>query len=90
VGRLAPELAQEMGAPEASRLAGYGDFLVHAQGTRLRFQSAYLDDYDLRLCLDELQGHRRPTLVAHRSNGKARQVGQPFSRDGDEVRFLVR
>lgn len=80
VGQLAGELAQEMGMPDATRLAGRGGFLVHSQGAELRFQAAALDEYDLQLCLDELQTNRRPALKAN---------GTPFSRNGDELLFAV-
>lgn len=81
VGRLAPELAAEIGMPDAGRLAGQGGFLVHSQGAELRFQAAALDDFDLQLCLDELQQSRRPAKKAN---------GAPFSRNGDEVVFAAR
>lgn len=82
-GRLAPMLAQEMATPEASRLAGPGEFLVHSQGTELRFQAATLDDYDVHLCLDELHNHRRRIRLAPEANRT------PFSRQGDEVSFIA-
>lgn len=82
-GRLPAELAHEVGIPEASRLAGQGEFLVRNQGAEVRFQAAALDDYDLQLCLDELQHHRRPNRAAQGANGT------PFSRSGDEVNFVA-
>lgn len=48
----------------AQQLLGQGDFLAVAGGSVVRFQGAYISDYDVHLCLDDLHQRRPRTIVA--------------------------
>ena len=48
----------------AEHLLGRGDFLARVGDNTVRFQGAYVDEYDLHLCLDRLHRHRPPAMVA--------------------------
>ena len=67
VGRFdMPELSAEKSAPielEASTLLGEGDFLAQERSQTVRFQAAYINDYDLHMCLSRLY-QVRPILLA--------------------------
>ena len=44
---------------------GTGEFLAYMGAeSGARFRAAYIDDYDLRLCLEEFRRDRAPTLIA--------------------------
>lgn len=68
VGQVANEtLAQSatgQADSQAEALLGQGDFLAVTGEATVRFQSAYIGDYDLHLCLDDLHRQRPPALVA--------------------------
>ncbi len=58
--RLASELVQS----GAENLMGKGDFLITRDDRPVRFQTMYVDAYDLHWCLETLQRRRPPSIVA--------------------------
>ena len=56
---------------EATTLLGEGDFLAAGSSRSVRFQAAYVNDYDLQLCLSRIY-RKRPILLAQpvESRGK--------------------
>ena len=77
---------------QAEYLLGQGDFLAVVGGGISHFQAAYIGDYDLHLCLDELHRNRPSRLLAQpahlrpelkRVNGDGYQ--RAFNFDGWEV-----
>ncbi len=72
-------------ASGAENLMARGDFLILAEDQAIRFQSAYVDAYDLHWCLETLQRKRPPTLLARPTSAQAR----PVSANGDEAAGLV-
>jgi S-DNA-T family DNA segregation ATPase FtsK/SpoIIIE len=52
---------------EATTLLGEGDFLTASNSRRIRFQAAYINDYDLHMCLSRLY-QKRPILLARPLN----------------------
>lgn len=48
----------------AGGLRGKGDFVAAPGEAGVRFQAAYLDNYDLHFCLENLQRRRPPPIVA--------------------------
>lgn len=56
--------ASGLSGTQAEFLLGQGDFLAVTQQGVTHFQSAYMGDYDLHLCLEELHRRRPPSLVA--------------------------
>jgi S-DNA-T family DNA segregation ATPase FtsK/SpoIIIE len=96
VGQVAdPETAQvASGAPhsQAEYLLGAGDFLAVGNGEMIRFQAAYIGEYDLHLLLDELHRKRPPALLAQMVNTRPAlereetpRAAQPFIYDGKTV-----
>jgi hypothetical protein len=53
----------------AENLNGRGDFLAVSYGSQIRFQAAYIDDYDLHLTLSKLHRPKGGVLLARRRNG---------------------
>lgn len=56
-----------IGSPEeeAGNVQGAGEFLAYmAEENEVRFQAAYVDDYDLQACLENFHRYRAPTLIA--------------------------
>lgn len=49
----------------AETLFGRGDFLAITNGRQVNFQAAAVSDYDLHMCLAQLQRPPVPTLMAH-------------------------
>lgn len=68
VGRTPDELvaqaASGLADTGAPYLLGEGDFLAVSRGTVSRFQAAYLDAYDLHMCIVDLHRRRPPILLA--------------------------
>ena len=68
VGRVAdaPTAAVSAGIPDtqAEYLLGQGDFLAIVGGQATHFQTAYIGDYDLHLCLEDLHRNRPRPLLA--------------------------
>ncbi len=68
VGQVADETAARTATglldTQAEYLLGQGDFLAVVGGEATHFQSAYIGDYDLHLCLDELHRNRPAPLLA--------------------------
>ena len=52
----------------AHKLLGRGDFLAWDGRSAVRFQAAYIDEYDLHLCLEQLHRDRPPALLARPAN----------------------
>ncbi len=82
------------GVPDAQAeyLLGSGDFVAASPAGVLRFQAAYLSDYDLHLILEELHRQRPPALLAqiadaHTTLPETETVvaDQPFAFNGDEI-----
>jgi len=69
VGRVADrQRARDAAGREntgAENLFGSGDFLAITGGRQVNFQGAYIGDYDLHMCLGQLQRPPTPTLMAH-------------------------
>jgi len=61
---------------KASSLLGEGDFLTHGLSRPVRFQAAYIDDYDLHMGLSKLY-RRRPILLAQPVSNRI-QMNSPF------------
>jgi hypothetical protein len=58
------ETVTECADSQAELLQGKGEFVAVMSRHLTYFQTAYVSDYDLHLCLKHLQTHRSPTLVA--------------------------
>jgi S-DNA-T family DNA segregation ATPase FtsK/SpoIIIE len=56
----------------AEQLLGRGDFVAVVTGNVVRFQAAYIGDYDLHLCVDSLHRDRPPTIIAQPWDGRPR------------------
>ena len=56
---------------EATTLLGEGDFLAPDNSRRVRFQAAYIDDYDLHMGLSHLY-QKRPILLARPLNNRVK------------------
>ena len=56
---------------EATTLLGEGDFLAAGSSRRVRFQAAYIDDYDLHMGLSRLY-QKRPILLARPLNNRVK------------------
>lgn len=82
-------------ATRTSCLRGRGDFLAVTGGAHTRFQAAFVDDYDLHLCLERLHRSRRPPLLARPFDPRPRLEPaqepawsrRPFSFDGERISF---
>jgi DNA segregation ATPase FtsK/SpoIIIE-like protein len=80
---------------QAEYLLGKGDFLAIVGGETTHFQSAYIGDYDLHLCLEDLHRNRPQPLLAQPisvrpaflpgANGQEPHLPQLFSFDGQEI-----
>lgn len=68
VGQVADEAAARTATglqdTQAEYLLGQGDFLAVVGGEAAHFQAAYIGDYDLHLCLDDLHRSRPAPLLA--------------------------
>lgn len=75
-GRLASEgeawAATGITQSGAEQLLGRGDFVAVVTGTVVRFQAAYISDYDLHLCVDSLHRDRPPAIIAQPWDGRPR------------------
>jgi S-DNA-T family DNA segregation ATPase FtsK/SpoIIIE len=60
----AAQAASGLPDTQAEYLLGQGDFLAVVGGEVTHFQSAYIGDYDLHLCLDDLHRNRPQPLLA--------------------------
>lgn len=76
----------------AEELLGRGDFMVLREENAIRFQSAFVDRYDLHWCLESLQRRRPPALLARSTSARpalgASRTGDhefEFSFDGTRV-----
>lgn len=70
----------------AENLLGKGDFLLIREDEPLRFQSAFVDPYDLHWCLESLQRNRPPAILARPAS--ARPVyGPPRPQNGSVQSF---
>ncbi len=96
VGKVADAASSQAatGVPDAQAeyLLGSGDFVAASPAGVLRFQAAYLSDYDLHLILEELHRQRPRVLLAQitstRTSLPASETAvadQPFAFDGDEI-----
>ncbi len=65
---------------------GQGDFLAESYGAKVRFQAAFIDDYDLHLTLEELHRRHKNILLAQFQSQMAegRDVG-----DRDKERVFI-
>ncbi|MCP4427454.1 MAG: DNA translocase FtsK [Chloroflexi bacterium] len=80
---------------QAEYLLGKGDFLAVVGGEATHFQAAYIGDYDLHLCLENLHRNRPQPLLAQRASIRPtlspetatpdREAPQNFSFDGRAV-----
>ena len=61
---IAAQAATGLLDTQAEYLLGQGDFLAVVGGESTHFQAAYLGDYDLHLCLDDLHRNRPLALLA--------------------------
>lgn len=72
VGLVADEAAARaaagIGGTQAELLLGQGDFLAVTDPVITRFQAAYIGDYDLHWCLEELYRKQSPALLAQPFN----------------------
>ncbi|MCB0032855.1 MAG: hypothetical protein KDE51_02455, partial [Anaerolineales bacterium] len=59
------EIAADAYDTQAEHLQGDGDFIAVVGQVLTHFQAAYVGDYDLHMCLEQLHHHRPPSLVAH-------------------------
>lgn len=73
---------KDLGAEE---LLGRGDFMVLREEDAIRFQSAFVDRYDLHWCLESLQRRRPPALLARSTS--ARPLSGASSSGGSEFEF---
>ncbi|MCA9932752.1 MAG: hypothetical protein KC415_02435 [Anaerolineales bacterium] len=68
VGQVADEeqsrIAAGTSSVHAEYLLGHGDFMAVGNGEVIRFQAAFMGDYDLHLCLEDLHRRRPPALLA--------------------------
>ena len=64
----AAQLAAGLPDTQAEYLLGQGDFLAVVGGVVTHFQAAYIGDYDLHLCLDDLHRNRPLPLLAQPVN----------------------
>ncbi|MFW5943005.1 MAG: FtsK/SpoIIIE domain-containing protein [Chloroflexota bacterium] len=94
----AEEAQAALRAPDtgAEHLLGRGDFLARVGESTVRFQGAYVDEYDLHLCVERLHRRRPPALVARSLNARERlaQVadgasGETFFYDGSQITWAV-
>lgn len=96
VGKVADAASSQAatGVPDAQAeyLLGSGDFVAASPAGVLRFQAAYLSDYDLHLILEELHRQRPRALLAQRAStrtslpaAETAVADQPFVFDGDEI-----
>lgn len=76
----------------AEELLARGDFMVLREENAIRFQSAFVDRYDLHWCLGSLQRRRPPALLARSTSARpalgASRTGDhefEFSFDGTRV-----
>lgn len=69
----------------AEELLGRGDFIVAREEEFVRFQSAFVDMYDLHWCLESLQRRRPPALLAHAT--KAHPLSGAKGDDGAAIQF---
>jgi S-DNA-T family DNA segregation ATPase FtsK/SpoIIIE len=73
IGRLdmhkATEVKTQPTEVEATTLLGEGDFLAAGSSRGVRFQAAYIDDYDLHMGLSRLY-QKRPILLAQPLNNR--------------------
>jgi hypothetical protein len=51
-------------------------------------RAALADDYDLHLCLQQLQRRRQPTLLAQPLAPAPAETAHAFAFDGDEITLL--
>ncbi len=58
------QAAAGMADTNAQYLLGQGDFLAVVGGAMTHFQAAYISDYDLHLCLEDLHRNRPQPLLA--------------------------
>lgn len=82
------------GVPDAQAeyLLGRGDFVAASPAGVLRFQAAYLSDYDFHLILEELHRQRPPALLAQMADARTGLPDletaadeQSFAFNGDEI-----
>lgn len=80
----------------AEYLNGQGDFLAVTYGNQIRFQAAYLDDYDLHLILSKLHRASRRILLARHQHGiglnrlhESEKEGVKFSYDSENARVIL-
>ena len=79
----------------AENLNSRGDFLAVSYSQIIRFQSAYIDDYDLHLALSELHRNRRNILIAKQKNISAKRTSsteeedQVFTVNSEDGRILI-
>ncbi|MFW6096679.1 MAG: FtsK/SpoIIIE domain-containing protein [Chloroflexota bacterium] len=96
VGRVgdaaAARLATGVSDSGAEELLGRGDSMVVREENAIRFQSAFVDRYDLHWCLQSLQRRRPPALLARSTSARpapgASRTGDhefEFSFDGTRV-----
>ncbi len=62
--------ATGLGDSGAEELLGRGDFMVVREENAIRFQSAFVDRYDLHWCLESLQRRRPPALLARSTSAR--------------------
>ena len=84
---------------QAEYLLGSGDFIATGNGEKLRFQAAFIGDYDLHLVIDELHRKRPPAILAKMVSTRpsvelnetavSDHKSQPFVYDGKEVSLDV-
>lgn len=91
----ASSLISQLGA---ENLQGKGDFLLARQDNPIRFQSAFVDPYDLHWCLETLQRQRPPALLARPTTARPpiftrraeHDDSQAFSFDGQKISLEAR
>lgn len=76
-GRTARQREQRR-VDDSTYLNGQGDFLAESYGAKIRFQAAFIDDYDLHMTLEELHRRHNNILLAQSQSQMAegREVGE--------------
>ena len=72
---------------DSAYLKGRGDFLAESYGVMMRFQAAYIDDYDLHMALNDLH-HRQNIVLLAQSQGQESGDGEDLEK-GSERSFVI-
>lgn len=82
VGQVATEQLAQLATGQtnshAESLLGQGDFLAVTGDATVRFQGAFIGDYDLHLCLDDLHRQRPPAMIAQQFDTRPGTTPDPI------------